>query len=111
MERIYIDFVGPTVRSRRGNVVILVLLGGFSKFVAMYPVRKIIAAAVISRLVGRYCSSYGVPSCIVSDNAALLNSRCFNNIVTYRRKAGMEPAYTEQLSTFTPQRTTVGNVA
>jgi hypothetical protein len=35
-----------------------------------------------------------------------------NRSVTCRRKAGiLEPAYTEQLSTFPPQRTTVGNAA
>jgi hypothetical protein len=62
MERIYIDFVGPMVRSRRGNVAALVILDGFSKFVALYPVRKITAAAVVSRLVGRYFSAFGVPS-------------------------------------------------
>jgi hypothetical protein len=41
MERIYIDFVGPNVRSRKGNVAILVDLDGFSKFVSLYPVRRI----------------------------------------------------------------------
>jgi hypothetical protein len=65
MERIYINFVGLMVRSRRGNVAALVILDGFSKFVSLYPVRKITAAAVVSRLVGRYFSAFGVPSCIV----------------------------------------------
>jgi hypothetical protein len=41
MERIIIDFMGPIVRSRQGNLALLVVLDGFSKFVAMYPVRKI----------------------------------------------------------------------
>lgn len=77
MERIYIDFVGPIARSRRGKVAILVVLDGFSKFVAMFPVRKITAAAVVSHLVGKYFSCSGVPSCIVSDNTAVFKSCCF----------------------------------
>jgi hypothetical protein len=40
MDRIFIDFVGPVVRSRRGNIALLVVLDGFSKFVTLYPVRK-----------------------------------------------------------------------
>jgi hypothetical protein len=43
MERIFIDFVGPIVRSRKGNITILVVLDGFSKFISMYPVRRISA--------------------------------------------------------------------
>jgi hypothetical protein len=48
MERVFIDFVAPIVRSCRGNMAILVFLDGFSKFMALYPVRKITAAAVQS---------------------------------------------------------------
>lgn len=39
LEHIFIDFVGPIVRSRKGNIAVLVVLDGFSKFVCMYPVR------------------------------------------------------------------------
>jgi hypothetical protein len=41
LERVFIDFVGPIVRSRKGNVAVLVVLDGFSKFVSLYPVRRI----------------------------------------------------------------------
>jgi hypothetical protein len=77
MERIFIDFVGPIVRSRRGNLALLVVLDGFSKFVLMYPVRKITSSAVVDCLVGKYFPSYGIPNCIVSDNAAVFKSRLF----------------------------------
>jgi hypothetical protein len=43
LERIFIDFVGPIVRSRTGNVAVL---DGFSKFVCMYPVRRISSEVV-----------------------------------------------------------------
>jgi hypothetical protein len=41
LERVFIDFFSPIVRSWRGNIAILAILDGFSKFVSMYPVRRI----------------------------------------------------------------------
>jgi hypothetical protein len=79
-ERVFIDFVGPIVRSRRGNVAILVVLDGFSKFVAMYPVRRITSDAVVKALTEKYFPCFGVPQTIVSDNAAVFKSRQFYNI-------------------------------
>jgi hypothetical protein len=35
IERIFIDFVGPIVRSRQGNLALLVVLDELSKFVQM----------------------------------------------------------------------------
>jgi hypothetical protein len=59
MERVFIDFVGPLVRSRKGNVAILVILDGFSKFVTMFPVRKISSAVVVNCLVEKYFPLFG----------------------------------------------------
>jgi hypothetical protein len=33
MEKLFVDFVGPLVRSKRGNIAILVVVDAFSKFV------------------------------------------------------------------------------
>jgi hypothetical protein len=79
MEMIFIDFVGPIVRSRRGNIAILVVLDGFSKCVTFYPVRKITSEAVAQCLVERYFPCFGVPAVVVSDNAAVFKSRLFYN--------------------------------
>jgi hypothetical protein len=87
MERIFIDFVGPIVRSRQGNLALIVVLDVFSKFVTMYPVRKITSSAVINCLVGKYFPSYGIPNCIVSDNAAVFKSRLFYNMFLVGDKA------------------------
>jgi transposase InsO family protein len=80
MERVFIDFVGPIIRSRKGNVAILVVLDGFSKFVAMYPVRRISADVVRNCLMEKYFPAYGVPQCIVSDNAAVFKSKTFYDL-------------------------------
>jgi hypothetical protein len=41
MERLFIDFVGPLTRTKRGNLAILVIVDAFSKFVVFCPVWKI----------------------------------------------------------------------
>ena len=46
MEKLFIDFVGPLVRSTRGNTAILVVLDAFSKFITFYHVRKITSRVV-----------------------------------------------------------------
>lgn len=80
LERVFIDFFGPIVRSRRGDVAILVVLDGFSKFVSMYPVRRISSEVVKSCLLERFFPTFGVPQSIVSDNEAVFKSRGFYNL-------------------------------
>jgi hypothetical protein len=79
IERIFIDFEGPIVRSRQGNLALLFVLDGFSKFVYIYPVRKITSDAVVKCLVGRYFSCFGIPTPNFSDNAMVFKSRLFYN--------------------------------
>jgi hypothetical protein len=69
MERLFIDFVGPLIRTKRGNVAILVIVDGFSKFVTFHPVRRISASVVVEYLERTYFPAYGNPMSIVTDNA------------------------------------------
>jgi hypothetical protein len=39
IEKIFVDFIRPLVRNKKGNVALLVVLDGFSKCVSMYSVR------------------------------------------------------------------------
>jgi hypothetical protein len=82
MERIliFIDFVGPLVRSRRGNVAVLMILDGFFKFITMYPVRRISSGVVVTCLAEKHFPSYGVPLSIVSDNTSVFKSKTFYNL-------------------------------
>jgi hypothetical protein len=50
MEKLFVDFVGPLVRNRRGNITILVVVDAFSKSVNFYPVRRIIAQVMLDCL-------------------------------------------------------------
>jgi hypothetical protein len=59
--RIVHRFVGPLVRTKRGNIAILVNLDGFSKFVSFCPVRMISAQAVSDCLVRAVFPADGTP--------------------------------------------------
>jgi hypothetical protein len=41
MEKVFVDFVGPLTRTKRGHFAMLAVLDGFSKFVVFYPVHEI----------------------------------------------------------------------
>jgi hypothetical protein len=69
MERLFIDFVGPLVRTKRGNTAILVVLDAFSKFVCFYPVRAISSKVVSYCLEGCFFPAYGTPNSVVTDDA------------------------------------------
>ena len=77
LERVFIDFMGPLVRTKRGNQAILVVMDSFSKFVAFYPVRNITSTIVCDILGSRYFTDYGVPKSIVSDNAKVFRLKAF----------------------------------
>jgi len=76
LERVFIDFMGPLIRTKRGNQAILVM-DSFSKFVAFYPVRNVTSAIVCDILRSRYFTAYWVPKSIVSDNAKVFRSKAF----------------------------------
>ena len=82
LERVFIDFMGPLVCTKKGNQAILVVMDSFSKFVAFYPVRSIISAVVCDVLQHEYFMNYGVPKSLVSDNAKVFKSKLFYDFVS-----------------------------
>ena len=75
LEKLFVDFVGPLTRTRRGNSAILVVLDSFSKFVTFYPVRRVTSQVVVDCLERNYFPAYGTPKIIVSDNARVFCSK------------------------------------
>jgi hypothetical protein len=74
MQRLFVDFFGPLTRSKRGNIAILVVVDGFSKFVLFFPVRRITAQVVCDCLERGYFPVYGTPVSVATDNAKVF--RC-----------------------------------
>ena len=80
IERLFVDSVGPLVRTRRGNIAILVILDGFSKFVKFFAVRKISSQTAVGCLEREFFSAYGSPSSVVTDNARVFCGRQFKDL-------------------------------
>jgi len=75
MEKLFLDFVGPLTRTRRGNSDFLVALDGFSKFVNFYPVRRITSQVVVDCLEMNYFPAYGTPNTVVTEYATVFQSK------------------------------------
>jgi len=75
MERVFVDFVGPLTRTKRGNSAIMVLVDGFSKFVVFYPVRKMSSQSVLDCLERSYFPAFGTQSIVVNGNARVFRSK------------------------------------
>jgi len=79
MDRLFSDFVGPLVRTKRGNIAILVVVDSFSKFVSFRPFRKMTSSAVSDYLEREYFPAYGTPKSIVTDNAKVFCCKRFKD--------------------------------
>lgn len=67
-QKIYIDFLGPYVRSKSGNMFIFIVLYDFTKFVLLKAMAKATGKNVIRFLVSEVFHMFGIPEIVVSDN-------------------------------------------
>ncbi|KAM7290029.1 uncharacterized protein ISCGN_030157 [Ixodes scapularis] len=72
------DIVGPLSRSPRGNQYLLVITDHFSKWVDLYPLRKLVSERIWEKLLDTFLR-FGTPKCLVSDNASYFTSKVFVN--------------------------------
>ena len=79
MECLFMDFVGPLTRTKRGNLAILVIMDALSKFVFFRSVRKMSSQVVIVPGKGVFLA-YGTPGS-VTDNARVFCSRQFKDVL------------------------------
>ena len=77
--KLFVDFIGPLTRTKRGNSAILVVLGSFSRFVTIFPVRRMPISVVIDCLEKGYFPAYGTPTRIVTNNACVFRSKKFKD--------------------------------
>ena len=96
-QRLYIDFLGPYVRSKTGNTYIFIVLDHFSKFVFLKPMNKANSKNVIKFLIGEIFHKFGVPESIVSDNGKQFVSKHFADMAEkYSIKHLRTPIYAPQ---------------
>jgi transposase InsO family protein len=76
MDIIEIDFVGPLPTSGRQNRFILSIIDHFSKFAVAMPTQRQDTATVIDCMT-KFCSQFGIPTRILSDQGRSLISHDF----------------------------------
>jgi len=62
------DFVGPLLRSKHGNQMLLVLINRFSKWTEVVPLRSATAKSLKKAFRERIIVRYGLPEIVITDN-------------------------------------------
>lgn len=96
-QRLYTDLLGPYPRSKSGNILLLIVLDQFSKFVLLKPLRKGTADTVCNFLESEVFHVYGVPESVLTDNGVQFLS---NNIKKFLDRYGVRHITT---ATHSPQ--------
>lgn len=92
-ELISIDYVGPMVRSRNGNTVLLVVVDWITKFVIVEPFRAAIAQKMVSFLECYVFLRFSTPRVIVTDSGTQFTSHAFRSLLLRYNITHMRTAY------------------
>lgn len=92
LQCLFIDLLGPLVKSKEQNMYILVALDGYSRFTWLYALRDCKTSLIVKTLEKVIFSNFSVPQIIVSDNASYFTSHmfkkfCFKNCIQHRKIA------------------------
>ena len=96
-ERVAIDFMGPFVKTDRGNRFMMVVGDLFTKWTECYSIENLEASTVAKVLVDRYISHWGCPLIIHTDQGKTFESKLFQELC---RLLGIEKT---RSSSFRPQ--------
>lgn len=77
---LHADHLGPFIRSKKGNVYLLVIVDAFTKFVNMRPVRVTKTSTAI-RIFKEYFSLFGTPSRLITDRGSCFTSAKFKEFI------------------------------
>lgn len=94
-ETVACDIIGPLPRSPRGNQYLLVVTDHFSKWVELFPLRKLVSARIWERLLDTFCR-YGFPASLITDNASVFTCKVFADScrslnITHKRTTPYHP--------------------
>lgn len=91
------DFLGPFVRSKSGNTMLLVVIDWFSKFILLQPMRKATSKSTIKFLENNVFCVFGSPERLVSDNGSQFRSHEFKSFLEgYSVKHWLNASYHAQ---------------
>lgn len=81
-EMLSIDWVGPMIRSRAGNTVLLVITDWVTKYVIAEAFRSASAAQMVDFLERNVFLRFSVPRIVLTDNGAQFLSQAFQSLLT-----------------------------
>lgn len=85
--RVFVDFLGPYPRSKRGNVGIFVLIGHLTKYPMIKAIRRFTTTDILGFLETQAFHIFGVPEFVTSDNGPQFKYEAFANLMS---KYGIE---------------------
>lgn len=91
MNTLFVDLIGPLVRSKKNNQYLLVSTDGYSKYVWLTPIRNCTTILITCKLEELIFYNFGVPQILVTDNASYFRSHSFKlftfkNFIEHRTK-------------------------
>lgn len=78
---ISIDYMGPFIRSKKGNTMLLVITDHFTKFPLLFPLRDAKANQLIKILEEQVFFIFGYPQVIITDNGSQFTARIFKQFL------------------------------
>ncbi|KAI8425605.1 hypothetical protein MSG28_011422 [Choristoneura fumiferana] len=79
-DTVHVDHVGPFVRSKRGNIYVLVIVDAFTRYTYLKPVRSTKSHNSI-RALSEYFGLFGVPRRLISDRGTSFTSASFKRFM------------------------------
>lgn len=96
-QHLFMDYLGPYPRSRRGNAHMLVVLDHLTKYPIFIPLKQASALLTAEALEKQVFSLFNVPETILTDNGSQFLSQNFQNFLsTYGIKHLTTPIYSPQ---------------
>lgn len=92
-ELVSVDFVGPLVRSRNGNTVMLVVVDWVTKYVLVHPMKTADSVKMTQYLEREVFLKFSYPRVILSDNGKQFDSLAFRSMLARHKIQHMRTAY------------------
>ena len=77
------DIAGPLKETERGNKYFIVVIDHFTKYIQIYPMKKIQAEDVAQILVDQWMMTFGIPDSILSDGGTQYRSKLLELVYEY----------------------------
>lgn len=79
-ERLILDCVGPLPKSKSGHQYILTLMCAATRFPEAFPLRSLRASVIVKEII-KFCSTFGLPKVIQTDQGSNFTSKLFAQVL------------------------------